>query len=150
MYTAVDFRQAYDDFIAFARQLADNKGLLSGILGVFGLNKGAANDPGHEKFYLEIKAAVEAVCEEHPDSKTAGEIADVLFSARYHYDQEPVSPYMFIAVEGAASELIPYLSREKVTEIYRQYKADNPKSQCVPVQKKVLKALKAAAENACT
>lgn len=148
MYTAEDFRLAYDDYVAFAKQLEESTGFLGNVLGVFGLNKGPANDPGHEKFYLEIKAAVEAVCSEHPDSDTADEIADILFSARYHYDQEPVSPLMFIAVEGAAIDLIPYLSQEKVNEIYRQYKADNPKSRSVPAQKKVLKALKDAVENA--
>lgn len=146
MYNAQDFRQAYEDYIAYARHLSESTGFLGNILGVFGLNKGASHDPGHEKFYLEIKAALEDVCSEHPDSSTADEIADVLFSARYRYEEEPVSSLMYIAVEGAAIELIPYLSREKVSQIYRQYKADNPKSRSVPVQKKVLNALKEAAE----
>ena len=146
MISPEEFKQAYEDYIAFNKELTAGQGLLSGILGVFGLNKGAANDPGHEKFYLEMKAAMESVCEEQPDQETADNIADVIFHARYDYAEEQVSPFMFYAVESTCIDLIPFLSPEKVRQIYTRYKADNPKSRCVPAQKKVLAALKKAAE----
>ena len=145
MITAFEFKRAYSEYVQFCRELEAKTGPVSGILRVFGLNRKPANDPGHENFYNEMKAALEEVCGEAPDPDTAASVLDVIFQARTLYADEPVSPYMFIAVEGAAAGLFPFLSKEKAEELYLQYKADNPRHLMVPVQKDILKALKEAA-----
>ena len=145
MFTSFDFKRAYSEYVQFCRDLDAKSSPVSGILRVFGLNRKPANDPGHERFFTEMQTALKEVINESPDSDTAASILDVVFHARSLYADEPVSPYMMIAVEGAAIGLIPCLSKDKAEEMYRQYKAANPRHQMLPVQKDILKALDKAA-----
>jgi len=141
MYTAEDFRVAYEDYVQFNRDLIDRIGPMGGIAGVLGFGKRPGNDPGHLKFLDEMEMALKQVAEEGPDAKTAGEILEVIFGARYKYAQERVSPYLFTAVEGMTIDLIPLLSGDAVQKLYEEYKKI-PRSLHVPVQKKVMAALK--------
>ena len=145
MFTAFEFRQAYSEYVRFCRELDAKTSPVGGILRVFGFNRGPANDPGHEKFYNEMQSVLKEVCSSNPDPDTAASILDVIFQARSLYADEPVSPYMLIAVEGASIDLIPFLGKEKAKELYLQYKEANPRHRMVPVQKDILAALKKAA-----
>ena len=146
MYTAVDFKQAYADYMQYNRELMKSQTPGSRILGFLGF-AGArpGNDPGHQKFYEEMKTALNAVCEEHPDPQTAAEIIDVIFRARDLYADENMSAIMLIAIEGLTCPLISFLSPEKAKERYDSYNAANPKSKRLPVQKDIIAALKKAA-----
>lgn len=141
MYTADDFRMAYEDYVQFNKELIDRIGPMGGIAGVLGFGKRPGNDPGHMKFLNEMEMAIKQVLEEGPDAQTAGEIMEVIFSARTVYAEEKISPYVFTAVEGMTLDLIPILSGETVQKLYEEYKKI-PRSLHVPVQKKVMAELK--------
>ena len=144
MFTAADFRQAYSEYVQFCRDLNAEIGPVGSILKVFGFNKKQSMNPEHERFFKEMEAAVAEVCKNNPDADTAASIIDVIYGARYTYKDEPVSPFMFIALEGSAIDLIPYLSKEKAEELYVKYKVDNPRYSWLPVQKVIFSTLKKA------
>ena len=141
MYTAQDFSQAFDDYARFHRELMQNISPMGGIVGVLGFGKRPGDDPGHQKFLNEMDDALKNVVAGEPDPDTAGAVMDVIFQARYNYDGDQISPYLFSAVEGMTLDLIPFLSVEKTREIYETYQR-LPRTLRVPVVKKVLAALK--------
>lgn len=146
MYSAKDFEKAIADYMQFNREINEQaSGAGTGLLRLFGFRTGPAFDPGHEKFFKEIKSALEAVCRENPDPEEAKEIMDTILGAREIYAEEPVSPYMFAAIEGLTKDLAAFLSPETAASIYRDYEAKNPKRMRAPVQKDLLLALKKAA-----
>ena len=142
MYTAADFRKAYEDYIQFNKELKANIGPMQGIIGVLGFGPKPGNDPGHGEFLKEMKTVLDQVCAESPDSVTADSIMDVIFRARETYEDENLSPYIFSAVEGLTINLIPFISLEKAQELYTQQK-HIPMSLRVPVRKQLLAALSA-------
>lgn len=141
MYTAEDFRSAFEDYVQFNKDLIDRIGPMGGIAGVLGFGKRPGNDPGHLKFLDEMETVILQVIKEHPDEQTAGAIMEVIFGARKVYADEKVSPYVFTAVEGMTIGLIPMLSAQTVQKLYEEYKKI-PRSLHVPVQKKVMAELK--------
>lgn len=141
MYTADDFRQAYEDYVQYNKDLIDRMGPMGGIAGVLGFGKRPGNDPGHLEFLNDMETVIRKVAEAHPDEQTVDEIMEVIFGARYVYKDERISPYLFTAVEGMTLDLIPMLSAKTVQKLYEEYKKI-PRSLHVPVQKKVMAELK--------
>ena len=139
MYTADDFRQAFEDYAVYNDELIKNTGMMGGILKVFGFGK-AHRDEGHEKFYQEMKMALEQVVKAQPDEETADAIADVIFHAKNLYPEDRVSPYIFPAIEYLTIDLLPFLSVEKTEELLKEYRK-TPYRLRVPVQKQTLAAL---------
>ena len=146
MYTAEDFRLAYEDYVQFNKELYDRLGPMGGIAGLLGFGKRPGNDPGHMKFLNEMEAAIKKVIEQKPDQRTADAIMKVIFGARNVYTEQKVSPYVFTAVEGMTIDLIPMLSESTVQELYEEYKKI-PRSLRVPVMKNVMAELKKYAPN---
>ena len=144
MYTADDFKQAYEDYAQYNRDLIAKIGPMGGIAGVLGFGKRPGNDPGHMAFLNDMESVLKQVVEEKPDPETAGEIMDVIFHARTVYADEKISPYVFTAVEGMTIDMIPFLTADKVRDLYEEYRK-TPRSLRVPVMTKVLSALKDAA-----
>ena len=144
MYTAEDFRCAYDDYAQFNKELYDRMGPMGGLTGILGFGKRPGNDPGHMKFLTEMESALKKTVQEKPDAETAEAIMDVIFYARNEYADMQVSPYVFIAVEGMSRGLIPFLTQKKAAQLYESYR-QLPKNLRVPVMKQVLAALKKAA-----
>lgn len=142
MYTAVDFKQAFDDYAAFCEELIKKTGAWGGVLKVLGFNKNA-RDEGHEKFLQEMKNALQQAADAGPDERTADDIIDTIFHAKNDYPEQYVSPYIFPAIESMATGLFPYLSRKKAEELLKEYR-HLPYRQRVPVYKQTLAALEKA------
>ena len=145
MYTALDFKKAYSDYILQHREYLANMTVAGKALDMFGFRGARGKEPGYEEFYSEIKSAIAAVCAEKPDTETADGIVEVIFNARNLYADEEVQEVKFIAVEGTALELIPFMSGEKAAAICGYYSSLYPKHRRLPVQKQLVKALEKAA-----
>ena len=145
MYTAMDFKKAYSDYIQQHREYLANMSLTGKALDMFGFRGARGKETAFEEFYSEMKSAVKAVCDEGPDTETADGIAEVIFNARNLYADEEVQEVKFIAVEGVVLELIPFMSREKAAMICENYSTLYPKHRRLPVQKQLVKALEKTA-----
>ena len=114
--------------------------------GLLGFGKKISDDPCHEAFAEELEALLERFAQAGPSSEEVRRVLSFVYHAPAAYS-EPASAYwMLNAVQGLTQELVKVLSREDASELLRQYEEDIPRSQRLPVQKKVGKALKAAAK----
>ena len=145
MYTALDFKKAYTDYIQQHREYLAAQGLAGRALDMFGF-RGKTDKSGFEEFYSEMKNAVASVCEEKPDAETADGIIEVIFNARNLYADEQVPEVKFIAIAGTMLELIPFMSGEKAAGLCKTYSTLYPKHRRLPVQKQLVKALEKASE----
>ena len=137
MYTAVDFRKAYDDYVQFNRELKAGTKPMSELLGVLGFGPKPGNSPRHEEFFREMKAAIDEVSAQKPDQVVADGIMDVIFRAKYTYADENMSPYIFSAVEGLTMSLIPFTSAGKARQLYDELKK-TPVKLRTPIRKQLM------------
>ena len=144
MYTSLDFKRAYTDYVQQYKEYLANMSMAGKALDMFGF-KPRGSGSGFEEFFSEMKSAMAAVCEEGPDSETADGIADVIFNARDLYADENIPEIQFIAIEGTTADLIPFLSHNKAVRLCEIYTGMYPKYRRLPVQKQLVKALEKAA-----
>ena len=145
MFTALDFKKAYTDYMKQYKEYMANMSLSGRALNLFGFKGKISKESGFEDFFSEMKTAVAAVCAENPDTDTADGIVEVIFNTRGLYADDEIPEVQFIAVEGTMLDLIPFMSRGKAEEIYKRYSEEYPKYRRLPVQKQLINALKKAA-----
>ena len=111
--------------------------------GVFGLSKGPADDPCHDRFAQDIAELLEEFRSEKPDSGEIRELLRFIYEAPLGHAEPRFAYWMLLAVHGLSLELIEGLDAEDAAGLRAWYAEAYPKRQRVPVQNKLLKALDA-------
>ena len=136
-----EIRQLYADYLERVRQAEQSRKPLEGYLG-FGRRLGT--DPCHNEFAQALDALLLEIDQGAPASAAVREMLEYIYRAPQAH-QKPLAVYwMLIAVHGPTIRLIDRLDREDAQALWTEYKALYQRGDRLPVQKKVLAALKKA------
>lgn len=110
--------------------------------GVLGLKGGPKDAPFHDQFIHDLEELLLAYGEEDHASGEIRQLLEYMFDVpREHRDSHLVY-WMTMAVHGLPLPLVDGLTREDAEALYVRYAADYPRWERMPVQKKMLDALK--------
>ena len=115
--------------------------------GIFGLKGGPADDPCHDRFAEELEKLLEELRLQEPEAEQLSRLLRWLYEAPLAHPQPKSAYWMLLAVHGLTLRLIESLDAERARSLYDWYAAAFPRQERLPVQKQVLKALKAAGRN---
>ncbi|WP_295079521.1 hypothetical protein [Ruminococcus sp.] len=136
-------KELYGEYIAQVQKLEKEKKIGDGL---FGMGKKISDDPCHECFSDKLEKLLKEYAVSKPASAEIREVLSYIYSVQKE-NKEYLSAYWLMnAVHGFTFELIDILSREDASAVYELYDKNCPRRERFPVQKKVLKALKIAAE----
>ena len=136
-------KELYDEYIAQVQKLEKEKKIGDGL---FGMGKKISDDPCHECFSDKLEKLLKEYAVSKPASAEIREVLSYIYSVQKE-NKEYLSAYWLMnAVHGFTFELIDMLSGEDASAVYELYDKNCPRRERFPVQKKVLKALKLAAE----
>ena len=129
----------YEDYLDKVDYLEKNRKLGEGI---FGLKGGPADNPCHDRFAEDLDGFLTRFSESGPETD---EILDVLrriyFAPKQHVNLR-TAYWMLQAVQGMTIGLIELLPKESAGELLKQYCKEYPRWERLPVQQKVIAALK--------
>ena len=133
-----DIKAVYEEYFAKVMQLENDRKPTDGL---FGIGNKPADDPCHDKFSEDIKAALEDFIEGKPGSRQVSEVMEHIL--RYPAEhREPVSAFwMLCAVQSHAEILVPMLSAEDAGSLQKTYGKLFPRWDRLPVQQKLYAAL---------
>lgn len=115
--------------------------------GLFGLGDDPKKHGCHQEFYDLVEQAVTSGLEQGLSQEEAGEVvALILRSEEWCGEQPDMVRWMLVAAQGLALPLIPQMSWQKAANTLEFYRTYYPVFRRMPVQKKVLTALKQAAQ----
>ena len=141
MADADGIRSLYETYIETVETLERNRKPGEGL---FGLKKGPADDPCHDRFADELSAALAAYAAQEPASAELAETLSYMYTLPPEH-REPQSVYwMLVAVHGLTLDLIGGLAPADAAALRAVYEKAYPRWERLPVQKKVLAALKTA------
>lgn len=110
--------------------------------GAFGMGKKASDDPCHTRFAENLDSLLLKAADEKPESGHIRKMLDFIYSAPDEGTQPRSVYWMLIAVHGLTAKLIYQLAPGDAAELCSRYEAKYPRRERLPVQKKVLAALK--------
>ena len=129
------------EYIAAAEKLEEERKPADCL---FGMGKKPADDPCHDRFAEELRAALGEIVSRGADTAEAKAILSYLYRLPKEHT-EPFSIFwMLNAVHGLTVPLIGSLSREDAVSLRKQYASDYKRWERLPVQEEVMKALKMA------
>ena len=131
-------REIYGAYIEKTVQLQKDRKLLQGV---FGFGGRLGDDPCHAQFAEDVAAAVADVTAE----EAAAVMEYVLKTPEQHKDNG-LAYWMLLAVHGKVSTVADKLSTESASALLTWDEKQYPKRMRLPVQKELLKQLKAAAK----
>lgn len=111
--------------------------------GLFGMGGGPKNDPCHDAFAHDLDAALRRAA-----ALPSGEvrpILDYLYRLPLAHRDDQAAYWMLLAVHGLTTELAGGLNRADAAALLAQYRADYPRRERLPAQRRVLDALRARA-----
>ena len=132
-------KEIYSAYIEKAEQLESNRKIGEGLLGI---GKKPADDPCHEQFANDIENALKDIASGSPNSQEAKEILLYIYSTPAAHEEPKSIYWMLVAVHGATSVLVPFLSHEDAAEVYKMYCKAFRRWERLPVQKNVCDLLK--------
>ena len=112
--------------------------------GIFGFGRKTSDDPCHEKFAEDLKAALKDFAAGEPDSGEVREVLAFIYRAPIEHPQPLCSFWMLNAAHGFTKDLIPRLSREDAAVLRKQYGGDYKFWNRLPAQQELFAALKLA------
>ena len=134
----------YGAYVEKATQLEINRKPGQGL---FGIGTKPADDPCHERFILDLRKLTGAFAEEGASPEAVREVLAYIFRAPLEH-RDPASIYWtLIAAHSAAQDLAGRLSPADAEALRAQYARDYRRWNRLPIQDKVLAALKDAASN---
>lgn len=134
-----ELEQLYEDYLDKVDYLERNRKLGEGI---FGLKGGPADNPCHDRFAQDLNGFLTRFSESGPETE---DVLDVLrkiyFAPKQHVDLR-AAYWMLLAVQGMTLGLIDLLPQERAGELLKRYCKEYPRWERLPVQQKVIAALK--------
>ena len=138
-------RPLYEDYIGTVERLERDRKPGEGLLGLKG---GPADHPCHEQFAADLAAAVRGFAARGPAPAEAAETLSYMFRVPLEHPEPRSAYWMLIAVQGLALELTEYLTPADAGLLAEEYGRAFPRRERLPVQKKVLSALKSHSRGA--
>ncbi len=135
-----ELEKCYTDYLDEVRGLPDRYVRTAGLLGV---GSGPKDDPCHEKFYNDAKAAADILASVVPDSETALTAVTLILKAAAENADEDYATMMLVAAQRHAIPLVGHLTPEDAADLLAWYDKTYPHRTRFPVQKEVGKALQA-------
>ena len=117
-----------EDYISATDALLANRRFGEGM---FGMPDSARSSPVHMEYFNAVEAAVKEYVSGTPQAETTDEAVRFLLTASEE-----------IPCNNLASWMIPLMSEEKRAEMYAWFNEHVPRLQRMPVQQKIIKALK--------
>ena len=115
---------------------------------LFGLVGGPQSHPCHEQFIQSLEQTLRAAADRPLPAVEAAALLDyIYFPAPARRRSQDSSCWMRVAVHGLTLDLIPLLRPEDARALRGRYQGDYPRRSRLPVQEKVLDALKRRGEN---
>ena len=133
-------RTLYETYIETVETLERNRKLGEGILGLKG---GPAQDPCHDRFLDDLTQAVEVFAAQEPSASELTEMLSYMFTVPQAHRELRSAYWMLIAVQGLSLDLIGGLDPSDAAALRKSYGKTYPRWDRLPVQNKVLSALKA-------
>lgn len=110
--------------------------------GIFGLKGGPEDDVCHDIFAENVEQSIKEFMKEEHDPEEVCGILSYMLMAPYENPQPKTAYWMLIGVQALAIPLIGQLKPKDAAALYERYKNCYPRWERLPVQKKVLQALK--------
>lgn len=110
--------------------------------GIFGLKNGPAYDPCHDRFAADLEAAIADYAAEKPSPEEARAVLEHIYTAPSLHRDMKSAYWMLIAVHGLTPPLVARLSPADAAELHRRYAKAYRRWERLPIQDKVLDALK--------
>ena len=113
--------------------------------GAFGFGGGPQSYPCHERFVQDLELLLRDFAAQAPDSSQVSQILNyICLTAPARWETGSAADWMLLAAHSLTLELIPLLSASDAGSLYAAYQAAYPRRRRLPVQNKLLAALKAA------
>ncbi|MCR5088731.1 MAG: hypothetical protein K6C08_04365 [Oscillospiraceae bacterium] len=110
--------------------------------GLFGIGKKPSDDPCHDQFVADLEAMLTEFGEAAPSSKESASVLHWIYEFPRR-NREPQSAYwVLLAVQKLTLPLIERLDSTDRTELLNYYKKAYPRWERLPVQDRILEALK--------
>ena len=111
--------------------------------GVFGLRGGPQDYPCHEQFTQNLEDKLKELQSQSMDPVEMAEILRFIYCvAPVRWESETAVYWMMLAVHGLTLELIPEMDPAMARTLYDEYRKQFPRRLRLPVQVKVVDALK--------
>ena len=136
-------RGLYADYCAKVAQLERERKPGAGI---FGMKGGPADDPCHDRFAEAVRGLYEEFMAQKPDSAAVCELMAYACSAPLEHQEPRMAYWMLLAVQSLTQPLIGLLSPQDACALAALYEKSYRRRERMPAQIKLIKALKAAAE----
>lgn len=132
----------YEDYSAEFQQLEENRRLGAGA---FGLSGGPRDYPCHQRFAGELERLLRRA-ESAPPEEADSILDYIWFAPQAREDRQDAVYWMLTAVHGMTAELAGRLSPRRAAQLLERYERRYPRRERLPVQKKVISALKKRAK----
>jgi len=130
----------YEAYLDEFRRLEQTRKPLEGC---FGFGGGPQSYPCHEAFARDLERLLEHLTAQAPASEQAGQMLNYLyFTAPARWQSETAPYWMMLAVQGFTTGLIQCLDAPTAEALYEEYRHFYPRCQRLPVQNKILDALR--------
>lgn len=144
MADASIIRSLYETYLDTVETLERNRKPGEGL---FGLTKGPADDPCHDRFIEDLTAAIKDYAEQMPTSAELAETLNYMYTVPLAYKELRSAYWMLIAAQGLSLDLIAGLDPADAAALFQSYGKAYPIWERLPVQRQVLTALKARIRN---
>ena len=135
-------QRLYEDYLQKTEELERQRKPGDGLLGMGG---GPDQDVCHDKFAEELTAVMQELAQFPVPSGDLHEILEYMYGVPLRHRDNSLAYWMLLAVQGLTAQLISHLEPRDASELLGWYRAAYPRFERLPVQKKVLSALKARA-----
>ena len=132
-------RALYEAYVDQVETLERNRKFGEGI---FGLKGGPADDPCHDRFAADLEALIGEFAQGDPAPAEIRTALEYMYSVPLAHRDSKTAYWMLLAVHGLTLGLAERLPREESAPLRARYAKDYPRWERLPVQKKVLDALK--------
>ena len=123
----------------FRRQKKDRK-LFDGV---FGFRGGPQDYPCHEKFIQDLDGKLKELRSQNPGPAQTAEILRFIYcEAPARWESESTVYWMILAAHSLTPDLIDCLDAPNAQALYDEYQKQYPRRQRLPIQTKILNALK--------
>ncbi len=110
--------------------------------GLMGFGKNPSSDPCHSVFVERLEKALTELVYLRPDGETAEEVLRYIFTVPKEREDDKLSYWMLIAVQGMAGELVSFLSPVQAAALSKLYGRHYPKHTLLPAQQQLFKKLR--------
>ncbi len=114
--------------------------------GYFGLKGGPADDPCHDRFAAALRGLYDELAAQGPDSGLVRQLMEYACTAPLAAREPRAAWWMLLAVQSLTQPLVALLSPADARALSELYEKSYRRSERMPAQIKLIKALKAAAK----